>query len=135
MLLFAAGRLVERALEQRLAGEGLSVRHAGVLGHLRRSPGMSYSELARRSEVSVQAMHTTVGRLVERGLVTTVDHARGAAATLEVTPAGGRALAVFRDHLAALDADLADVDLDLGELGLALRVLGGAEPGSPTPDA
>ncbi len=130
MLILTAGRLLERRLERRLAADGLSLRYAAVLGHLRHAPGLSYSELARRSAVSVQAMHSCVGKLVERGLVTSAEHARGAAAELEVTADGDLALNSFRHHVAALDADLADVDLDVDELMLAVRVLGG--PAFPT---
>jgi DNA-binding MarR family transcriptional regulator len=126
-LLLAAGRAVERTLERGLAGHGLTLRQVGVLGHLRRSSDLSYSELARRSDVSVQAMHVTVGRLVERGLVT-AEQSPGVRAQLRVTDAGREALAVFHELLAGIELDLDDVDLDLGELLVAVRVLGG--PGS-----
>lgn len=129
MLLLAAGRVVSRRLEALLAEDGLTLRVVGTLGHLHRSPGLSYSELARRSQVSVQAMHTTVGKLVERGLVTTVDAGQGTPAALEVSPAGRRALERFHAHVAALDADLDDVALDRSELLVAVQVLGGGPGG------
>lgn len=68
-LLFGLGRVMERELEVRLADLGLALRTLGVLGHLAISGQRSYSDLARRADVTVQTMHATVRRMVADGLI------------------------------------------------------------------
>ncbi len=121
------GRVIGRAVDGALAGVGTSVREIGVLGHLTAAPGLSITELARRSGVTVQSMHTLVADLVERGLVDRGTEAgRGRTAALVITPAGRRLVRKAHTALAAVDEGLfADPAIDvMSALGLQL-------PGGP----
>lgn len=116
-------RIVGRAVDDALASAGTSVREVGVLGHLKAAPGLSITDLARRSGVTVQSMHTLVAALVERGLVDRGAAAgRGRTAHLSVTPKGQALLRTARAALAAVDERLfADPLLDVPTaLGLKL---------------
>ncbi|WP_205471496.1 helix-turn-helix domain-containing protein [Nocardioides sp. SYSU D00038] len=106
--LLALARTWEAALAEALAPLGLTGRRYGLLGHLRSSPGISFSELARRSRITVQSAHTAVAALVAAGLVDDGTAHAGTASTLRVTPAGEALLARAADALAALDARLVE---------------------------
>lgn len=124
-LLVAAGRRVEEELEGRLAEHGLTLRHVGVLGHLRRDPGISVSKLARRARITVQSMHTIVRALTARGAIAAQEEvSRGRAARLEVTGQGVALLDAARAAAEAVDAEV------LGDVPIALRptLLGVAMP-------
>jgi DNA-binding MarR family transcriptional regulator len=69
LALVVLARIVGRSVDAALADVGTSVREVGVLGHLSRVPGMSITELARRSGVTVQSMHALVADLVARDLI------------------------------------------------------------------
>ncbi|PZA19118.1 MarR family transcriptional regulator, partial [Modestobacter versicolor] len=84
MLAILAGRAWEARLNTALRAHGLSLRHLGALGHLAGTPGLSYTDLARRARVTVQSMHATVGTLTELGAVREPGGGRGRAALLEV---------------------------------------------------
>ena len=93
MLLIALGRIAREELDDVLAGDGLSLRHLGALGHLRRTPRLSYSGLGRRAGVTAQSMQATVSHLERIGAVSRSDATgRGRAADLTVTSAGVAAL-------------------------------------------
>lgn len=95
MLLIALGRIAREELDDVLAGDGLSLRHLGALGHLRRTPRLSYSGLGRRAGVTAQSMQATVSHLERIGAVSRSDATgRGRAADLTVTSAGVAALGV-----------------------------------------
>lgn len=82
-------RLVEERIEAELAPLGLSMRKFGVLGHLRATPGLSFSALARRAGIKVQSLHPIIDALKGEGYVRTVGEvSQGRAATLELTDAG-----------------------------------------------
>ena len=88
-LLQATGRIVRERIEERLRAAGTSLRHTSALGHLSRTPGLSYSELARRADLTVQSMQATVEQLQARGMVERRTPAgRGRLAELHVTAAG-----------------------------------------------
>ena len=72
MTLIIQARLVEARVESRLAELGLSLRRFGLLGHLRATPGISFSELARRAGIKVQSLQPIVATLVSLGFVHTV---------------------------------------------------------------
>ncbi|WP_139253068.1 MarR family winged helix-turn-helix transcriptional regulator [Geodermatophilus nigrescens] len=135
MALVVAGRAVEDLLGSRLAPLGLSLRLFGVLGHLARDEGLSYTDLARRARVTPQSVHATVGRLVELGAVEPAGPGRGRRAGLRVTGEGRRLLAAGHDAVAALDADLGaalgshGAPLDRSAL-LAVLALAGRVPGA-----
>lgn len=86
---------------------GLTTRKYGLLAHIQATPGISFSELARRSQITVQTAHTAVRTLVDDGLASDGTAHAGAASDLRVTAKGVRALAEADARLAQLDADFA----------------------------
>jgi DNA-binding MarR family transcriptional regulator len=126
------GRRVRETVDARLREQGLAYQHLSALGHLRRSPGLSYSELARRGGVTVQSMQTTVTHLVQQGLVaaggTTV---RGRRADLQVTAQGERVLRLAEAAVRSVDDELL-AGFTAGERasleGALLRVFAGRVP-------
>lgn len=106
MLLALVGRAAQEAVDARLVELGLSMRLIGVLGHLRRTPALSYSELARRAGVTVQSMAATVAQLEDAGYVApSSPTGRGRAAQLLLTPAGETLLGQAETALAELEGD------------------------------
>lgn len=101
MLLIAAGRAAQRRLEIRLAEHELTLRHVGALGHLSSGENLSYSDLARRANVTPQSMHATMTQLAERGAITIENRGRAVYATL--TEHGLRLLRIAADIAAELD--------------------------------
>lgn len=83
---------------------GLTTRKYGLLAHIHATPGISFSELARRSLITVQTAHTAVRTLVGQGLVADSTAHAGSASDLRVTRKGHAALAEADARLAALDA-------------------------------
>lgn len=82
---------------------GLTTRKYGLLAHVQATPGISFSELARRSQITVQTAHTAVKALVAEHLVEDGTAHAGAASDLRVTQRGA-------DTLAEADARLAELD-------------------------
>lgn len=77
--------------------------------HLSRSPGISYSELARRTSVTPQSMQATLNELEVIGTVARMTKGgRGRTATLFVTDEGKRLLAMGYSSYAELDALLTE---------------------------
>ncbi len=111
--LLAVTRAWETALGAALKPLGLTVSRYGLLGHIRRTPGISFSELARRSRITVQSAHTTVAGFVEAGWVDDGTAQAGAASRLSVTPAGEAVLDRAAAEVARIDADLAGAYPDL----------------------
>jgi DNA-binding MarR family transcriptional regulator len=110
-LLMALGRRVRDEVDARLDAHGLTYRHLSALGHLRREPDLSYSELARRAGVTVQSIQATVRGLIDLGAIEQVGAGgQGRRAQLQVTAHGRRLLTsgtdVVRDVGAGLTADL-----------------------------
>ncbi|MFC5063839.1 MarR family winged helix-turn-helix transcriptional regulator [Actinomycetospora atypica] len=125
-LLIALGRRVREQVETELKAEGMSLRHLSALGHLASSPGLSYSELARRAGITPQSMQATLNALEARGAVERVTEAgRGRTAELRVTAEGDRLRRAARRVVAEVDeglrAQLGDASTD--ELTTALRTL------------
>ncbi len=89
-----------------------------MLGHVRGNPGISFSELARRSRITVQSAHAAVASFVEAGLVEDATAHAGAASTLQVTPEGEALLGRATEVVAELDARFA---VQYPELTEALR--------------
>jgi DNA-binding MarR family transcriptional regulator len=80
------------------------MRHLSALAHLVRRPGASYSELARRTGITVQSVQATVRRLEELGAVERrSEPGRGRVAELHVTPAGRRLLAKAEKAVAEVE--------------------------------
>ncbi|MFT4220660.1 MAG: winged helix-turn-helix domain-containing protein [Microbacterium sp.] len=86
---------------------GLTTRKYGLLAHLQATPGISFSELARRSQITVQTAHTAMRSLVDDGFASDGTAHAGAASDLRVTEKGAQALAEADALLAELDASFA----------------------------
>jgi DNA-binding MarR family transcriptional regulator len=106
LMLVGAGRLLQRRVEEELAGLGLTLRHLGALGHLVHRPDLSYSDLARRAGVTAQSMHATVRGLEELGAVRRTLAGHGHPARLEVTARGRDLLERVRTTAARLDDEI-----------------------------
>ena len=102
--LLTISRSWDAALSDALIPLGLTTRKYGLLGHIRGTVGISFSELARRSRVTVQSAHTAVAALVENGWVADTSARAGASSRLEITPAGEELLAAAAERLVELDA-------------------------------
>jgi DNA-binding MarR family transcriptional regulator len=88
---------------KQLKGLGLTTRKYGLLAHIQAMPGISFSELARRSQITVQTAHTAVRALVDDGLAMDATSHAGAASDLRVTEQGSAALAEADARLEKLD--------------------------------
>jgi|MDSZ01.1.fsa_nt_gb DNA-binding MarR family transcriptional regulator len=86
---------------------GLTTRKYGLLAHIRATPGISFSELARRSQITVQTAHTAVRALADDGMVADGTAHAGSASDLRVTEKGDAALDEADARLARLDRDFA----------------------------
>ncbi|MBF6068146.1 MarR family transcriptional regulator [Nocardia farcinica] len=123
IVVLALARRVENELNAALADLDLTVRKLGLLGHVGRMPGVSFSELARMAGVSVQSVHTSVKALTAAGLVRDSTAKAGAASTIELTAAGTRLLAEARRVVGEVDERLfgAEADPVRRKLGAAIR--------------
>lgn len=106
--LIAVSAMWEGQLAAILRDLGITTRKFGLLGHVYAEPGISFSELARRSHITVQSAHTAVRTLVDDGLVQDGTAHAGAASDLRVTDEGARVLQSARDRLAELDGALTE---------------------------
>lgn len=107
LIMILQARAVEQRVEAELRELGLSLRRLGLMGHLRATPGISFSELARRAGIKVQSLHPIVDALLEQGLVTTVGGVgQGRAAVIELTAAGDETARRATNVLAAIDREL-----------------------------
>ncbi|RJO75790.1 MarR family transcriptional regulator [Nocardia panacis] len=119
----ALARRVEGELGEGLGELGLTVGRLGLLGHIGGGEGISFSELARRSGVSVQSAHAGVKGLVAAGLVRDRRGGGGAASAIELTDKGIRLLGEAREVVAKVDRRLFGVEADpvMRRMGAALR--------------
>ena len=117
--LLSFARIVERELAPLLERHGLTIRKYGILGHIDRDDGVSYSELARRSGITVQSAHALIGALIDDDLVSAEEARSGAPARLTTTTAGRRRLDQVARDLQQLDAQLF-AQPPLGDLSAAL---------------
>ncbi|MEV0892705.1 MarR family transcriptional regulator [Promicromonospora sp. NPDC050262] len=106
--LLTIGRVWDAAFADALKPLGLTTRKYGLLGHIRATPGVSFSELARRSRITVQSAHTAVAAFAADGLVEDTTARAGAASRLRVTAAGERLLSQAAERVAVLDARFAE---------------------------
>jgi DNA-binding MarR family transcriptional regulator len=122
-VLLTVAHRVEAELGAALAPLGLTVSRLGLLGHIRGVPGVSFSDLARMSGISVQSVHTAVKALVAAGLVRDATARAGAASRIELTPEGAELLRKAMSAVEAVDAALFGPDADpaLRALGEAVR--------------
>lgn len=113
--LLTLGRVWESAFTQALKPLGLTTRKYGLLGHIRGTPDISFSELARRSRITVQSTHTAVAAFVEAGLVDDGTAHAGAASSLRITDAGETLLDQAGEEVTRLDAEFAAQHPELTE--------------------
>ena len=106
--LVTLARIVEVRLGSLLEPRGLTLRKYGILGHIAATPGLSLSDLARRSHITVQSVHVLIRSLVEAGWVKSSTEANGLAAQVTVTAAGSALLAELRAELGVFDAETFD---------------------------
>ena len=113
MSLIIQARLAEATVEGRLQDLDLSIRRFGLLGHLRATPGISFSELARRAGIKVQSLQPIVQAMVGLGYVSAVGGVgQGRAAVLELTSKGRDMFDRAVEVLAEVDGELfADGDM------------------------
>ncbi|CAN7682696.1 MarR family winged helix-turn-helix transcriptional regulator [Mycolicibacterium frederiksbergense] len=102
--LLTMSRIWDAALAEALKPLGLTTRKYGLLGHIRGMPGISFSELARRSRITVQSAHAAVSAFAEAGLVDDGTAHAGSASSLRVTEKGEALLAQAADEVTRLDA-------------------------------
>jgi DNA-binding MarR family transcriptional regulator len=123
VVLLTVAHRIEASLGAALAPLGLTVSRLGLLGHISGVPGVSFSDLARMSGISVQSVHTAVKALVAAGLVRDGTARAGAASTIELTPEGARLLREAMAAVAAVDTQLFGPDADpaLRQVGDAVR--------------
>lgn len=93
----------QESLADALKPLGLTSRKYALLGHIRAMPGISFSELARRSRITAPSAHVAVAGFKEDGLVEDAMARAGAASHLQVTPAGEELLAEAAVRIAQLD--------------------------------
>lgn len=108
MTLAAIGQRLREAIEDRIAPLDITLRHLGALGHLVHRPELSYSDLARRAQVTSQSMRATIAQLAELGAVSIEAPGQGRSAALRVTPAGHELLEEARARITDLDAALTE---------------------------
>ena len=129
--LLAVSAMWEGQLAAILKDLGITTRKFGLLGHIYAESGISFSELARRSHITVQSAHTAVRTLVDEGLVEDATAHAGAASDLHVTPKGAEVLqtAILEFTLPVLgDVKLVtslffDIGVYLVVVGLVLDIL------------
>lgn len=103
IVVLTLARRVETELNAALAALDLTVSRLGLLGHIAGVPGVSFSDLARMSGITVQTAHATVKALVGAGLVHDHNARAGSASTIEITPQGTRLLEAARQAVAEVD--------------------------------
>ena len=132
-LLKHAQSLLHVRMEEALKPLQLTVSHYSCLHSLRREPGISASELARRTFVTRQSMNVMLQQLIDRGLVARPTQAdSGRALPSALTPAGIEALdaaqVVVDDVEARMLGGLTAPDRAALAHGLAACVTALAEP-------
>jgi DNA-binding MarR family transcriptional regulator len=132
------------AFDEALQPRGLSLRQVGVLATLRRSPGLSNADLARRFFMTPQSTVELLSGLETAGLVVRRPHpAGGRALPAELTPAGTAKLVACLSVIASAEERLlSGISLrerhqlhDLLERVLAALRPASSEAGSPAATA
>lgn len=126
---------LRRPFEELLASQGISIAGYTALTVLHNRPGITSSELARRSFVRAQTMAETVTGLTEAGLVRREkDPAHGRQILLFLTPAGIDRVAAISPAVARLEAAMVRAldDVEQTELVRSLRACRDALATLPT---
>ena len=112
VLLLTLARRIESELGEALSELGLTVGRFALLGHIAGVPGVSFSELARMSGITVQSAHTAVKALKAAGLVRDDTARAGAASTIMLTDEGHRTLREAMAAVGVVDERLFGADAD-----------------------
>jgi DNA-binding MarR family transcriptional regulator len=120
--LLTMSRTAEVRIAALLEPHGLTLRKYGILGQIAATPGLSMSDLARRSAITVQSVHTLIGSLVDAGLVQSKAGGGGHAAQISATPAGVALIDRIAVAVEELDAELF-ADPEMREVSAALAAL------------
>jgi DNA-binding MarR family transcriptional regulator len=112
IVLLTLAHRIESELAAALAPLGLTVSRFGLLGHIAGVPGVSFSDLARMSGITVQSVHTAVKALSAAGLVRDNTARAGSASAIEVTPEGARLMRQAMAAVATVDERLFGPDAD-----------------------
>ena len=100
-----AQSLLHVRMEEALKPLQLTVSHYSCLHNLRLEPGISASDLARRTFVTRQSMNVMLQQLIDRGLVSRPTQAdSGRALPSALTPAGTEALTAAEVLVNAVEA-------------------------------
>ena len=140
MMMIVQARRLERQLEESLAELGLSLRTFGVLGHLRRAPGLSFSEVARRAGITAQSVQVTMKILEASGFIVVDGAGRGRRAVVSLTDLGRERMAAAFAAIGELDAEVFgqpgwhDLGRELEELGRAARFARTTPASNPATD-
>jgi DNA-binding MarR family transcriptional regulator len=123
-LIYMIGRLdhgIRRDMRRVLARWGLSVPEFTALSILRRRPGLSNAQMARRTMVTPQSMIEILARLESRDLVVRKgDPNHGRILRSQLTPEGARLVAAAQAAMDSLQDDLlSGLEQDQRELLLA----------------
>ena len=114
---------IRRPFEELIAAHDISTAGYTALNVLQNRPGITSSELARRSFVRAQTMAETVSVLTEAGLVRREkDPAHGRQILLFLTDAGAARIAALGPEVSDLQAHITD-GLDPAEQAELIRAL------------
>ncbi|MFI7613555.1 MarR family winged helix-turn-helix transcriptional regulator [Nonomuraea terrae] len=103
IVVLTLARRIETELNAALAPLDLTVSRLGLLGHIAAVPGVSFSDLARMSGITVQSVHAAVKALAAAGLVRDNTARAGTASAIEVTDEGARLLERAQAAVAEVD--------------------------------
>lgn len=118
--LLTVARRWDAELSDALRDLRLTTRKYALLGHIKSSPGISFSELARRSRITVQSAHVAVAAFITDDWVRDTTSHAGSKSVLELTVEGEKLLAAAAARLRNLDAQLGQAH---GPLADALLVM------------
>ncbi|MFG1813444.1 MarR family winged helix-turn-helix transcriptional regulator [Kribbella sp. NPDC049174] len=112
-LLAMAGGSARVRVEEVLSAFGIGMRGLGILAHIAAEPDLSYSALARRSNVTVQTMTASIKALQTSGHIAPRNPTQaGRAARLLLTPHGQQTLAAVDQSIAAVSDSWLPLDAD-----------------------
>ncbi|TDU05947.1 DNA-binding MarR family transcriptional regulator [Streptomyces sp. 846.5] len=101
---------VQALKDQRLRSVGMAVSHYALLISVHTQPGLTGAELARRLNVTPQAVASLVARLEGRGQLERHEHPRHRhVQELHVTAAGREALRAADEVIAAVERQITDL--------------------------
>jgi DNA-binding MarR family transcriptional regulator len=104
------GRAIRQRLREILAPHGLSVPQFTTLSVIKRRPGLSNAQLARRALILPQSMIQVISELEARGLVSrTPAAAHNRVLETQLTEAGRALVDAAERDTRAFEAELADV--------------------------